>query len=449
MGYILYTPTETADTFSQKTFGSLAELAKWAVAQALEAPIPTVASATVIPEVAPAPVIPIYPEVSSVTLTPDVSAPTADVSAAAVDMAGWFSEESESPWKKVLTEKNWVGAACLFRNLIEKCYSCNFDTPEPTFMSMLHGPTSTHAIKSTPFEVIDILYSLCKKEPVHVIERLGGCAEVQWDKLPAEFWKACDAEYSRAIAPFAASPKALTNPFLKDIDAIYTFFHDMTINDKWNKAALEVDDILWENTQKLTEYLVGEWVAGRPASDEIMQFFIKLVVAGRYAPTEESERTVGASEFMDEYQRMVSGLTGHLSGEFVGWATKRVQHRHCKAALAELGIRQVRRSEGQRYIGLKLLDEGGMIHNRTYTSTSNLEPYDDSGLAPIEFEPTVKKAPEYFIRRKPNTAASQTSSDTPSNKGELVDVVDLTNSTDSYLTKLFGATVSKGHFVKK
>jgi hypothetical protein len=365
MGYILYTPTADADTFTQKSFETLKELAKWAMSEALEE---KTTSVTITPAIRND--LSLDPSRQGfesgrhmVKLTPIQEKLTPPVWN--VDASTWFAEDSTSPYKQPITGKNWIDAAHHFLGFYQnKCWK------------------RATTRNSMPYAIINLFYSLCKKYPARMMDELEGDAEVQWSELPPEFWAACD-EQIRANFANTLQLYTATHPLLIQIDRIYRFFLLTSHCSYWSPKNINIAGIPWKNPCRLTEHLVQEWYTGNKASDEIQEFMIKMIIGRNYDVEPSKEKTVGAAEFMEDFKRLVSQLD--LPEEFLAWATKGVQHRHCKKALEEMGIQQVRRAEGQRYVGIRMTPAGvGSAFSLEFAADEAIVPYKDGELAPYD-----------------------------------------------------------------
>jgi hypothetical protein len=382
MGYIVYIPAG-ADTFTQKSFATMKELAKWAMNEALDKTAPSV---TVSPSV-----VAVDPSRKGFTsgrqineLTPAIQEKPAEP-VWNVDTSTWFAEDSSSPYKECLKLKLWNDVAYYYLDFFHKKCWKRATTP-----------------KSIPHELIHFFYRLCKKYPARMMEELEGDTEVHWDELPPEFWAVCDKQICSNFK-YTITRYEPTYPLLAQINRIYQFFFNNSHSSYWNAKNINLAGIHWKDAQRLTEHLVQEWYAGNKARDEIHEFMIKMVIGRNYDGEPSKDKTVGAAEFMEDFKRLVSQLD--LPEEFLAWATKGVQHRHCKEALEELGIQQVRRAEGQRYVGIRLLpDLVGSAFSLEFAADELIVPYADGGLAPFNGE--IPFLPSHFFRVDGNTVPS-------------------------------------------
>jgi hypothetical protein len=110
-------------------------------------------------------------------------------------------------------------------------------------------------------------------------------------------------------------------------------------------------------TDEVALSLISEWWSGNKTTDAIRELLVKLVTVNFYKTSIKADKSksVGSSEFLEQFFTYAMKL--ELPAEFIAWAIKGTTHRHCKKALQEIGVPQVRRAEGQRFVGLFALSE--------------------------------------------------------------------------------------------
>jgi hypothetical protein len=105
-----------------------------------------------------------------------------------------------------------------------------------------------------------------------------------------------------------------------------------------------------------------------------------------------------------------------LPTEFVRWVMQGITFVNCKKAVSELGIRQVRRAEGQRFTGLQSIqDQSNILYDCILVDTT-VEPFNDDGIF-LEsnfadlgrvFGPTVLDIPDCIRPTPSNVSNAQT-----------------------------------------
>lgn len=358
MTYIVYIPDVARGeaAYTQRSFGSLKDLARWAMDSVLDGPADTqtndmikhtiVTSTTSMPETSTVKSIEVRPMHEILTsLTEekeaaDVSANTTGVATEPEwdeDTSGWFTEESKQ--SKFLAARDWPHfASGVIYEIFENSFTYTMETT-----GVLH-----------PEDVSLFLNTAIKYLPTLCEDLAPTYANVRWSILPLCFYKQLEIEMKDKIMRSGASPiYNAKHPVVKTFCEMINFFRDGKRHISWKTIPVTFHGLEMFKTSPLdfAEVLVREWWNGDRTTDEIREFMIKLTVLRFFVNSPNKSTTVGSAEFLDQFFKHVMNLA--MPKDFISWAIKGTSHRHCKKALQELEIQQARRAEGQRYVGLE------------------------------------------------------------------------------------------------
>lgn len=356
MTYIVYIPDVARGeaAYTQRSFGTLKDLARWAMDAALESntmnAAPAVEVAAVVEEI-PRPMdIREMVDLRAVVLEPKIEEKDKekdkekekekDVSAGEwnVDTSTWFEEESAV--SKLIEERNWKKFAAYVFNTLEK-------------NAFTFSRESRDILTSADFYLF--MRTAFNYLPALTEDLLPELVGVQWELLPAEFKSSietCCADniwYSdRKLQTWAVC----NHPVAKNFFEIIKFFREGKRHNSWKSDTVFFQGMELHKapTHQIGLALIKAWWSGDKTTDEIREFMIKLTALNFFVNGNRTT-SVGSAEFLDQFFKHVMSLT--LPAEFVAWAIKGITHRHCKRALQELDIVQARRAEGQRFIGLE------------------------------------------------------------------------------------------------
>jgi hypothetical protein len=132
----------------------------------------------------------------------------------------------------------------------------------------------------------------------------------------------------------------------------------------WGESlSIKFGDLTWPNkgsAEEIVMKIVEEYGILTKPTAAIREFFVKLYTVQRYA--RGGQTLVGSTDFLDTYVEdtkvaQVSVDTydhcfTSLPLPFRKWLGGATTHKDCKAALESLGIQQVRRAEGQKYLDM-------------------------------------------------------------------------------------------------
>ena len=315
MAYIVYIPDVERGplAYTQRQFATIKELARWAMDAALE-------EAPAAPAVAP------------------VAAPTPAVIVKEtgwnVDTSSWL--EPTDPLFEALGASDWPAVAEYFCTTIRKT-------------GFKEAVTSWYVSE----EELALFSKLIVESPVsHVVGSLLPDTTCRWDLLPTEFAGACRAWEIQTANTRWFSHLVPCMPATEDFHAVYTFIKEGKRYTAWKDTTIELEGVgEWnqQNTGAIVEALVRAWWHGEKVSPEVRAFLMKACIVRLF--DQQQGTTFGAEEFLTTFTRM-SRKDVSLPPALIDWAMQGLSHKHCKAVLGELGITQVRRSDGQKYVGL-------------------------------------------------------------------------------------------------
>jgi hypothetical protein len=125
----------------------------------------------------------------------------------------------------------------------------------------------------------------------------------------------------------------------------------------------------------------------------IREFFVKLYTVQRYA--RGGQTPIGSTEFLDTYVEDTRSdqvsvdkydyCFTSLPLPFRKWLGGATTHKDCKAALESLGIQQVRRAEGQKYLDIHRvpIEPAATDLSSKWKLAGEIEAYSGGSMAPI------------------------------------------------------------------
>lgn len=381
MTYTVYIPdVERGPTaYTQRAFTSIKELARWAMDEALAEPprvdvvdvepmikaaqamVPTVASLFHEKLKENTGVEELLAELTKVGLSmgqkpvesppPEATVGEPPVEESPVwdlDTDAWFAADDslDQTFKGPVGERNWRSVATKFCDKIVETGFENFDvrktqTDENGVKRMVHNPN--HIVMRSD---LAIALQLAVDHAALVGADLFPEVPVRWELLPPEFKEEC-RKYIQRRNPIEIALWP-SNPLTKGIYQIIRFFADGKRHQSWSDANLSSGTFRLGGGPTAIQ-LISDWWSGVRASDAVREFMIKAVTVRTYAS--EGGSDIGGAEFLSAYTGHVAKM--ELPAVFIEWATRGTTHRHCKKALGELGVGQVRTAAGQRYKGLR------------------------------------------------------------------------------------------------
>jgi hypothetical protein len=379
MTYIVYIPDVARGeaAYTQRSFGSLKDLARWAMDAALDgptqAPAPEIIKHEMVTPVAkPVDVRPINKILTSLAeekkvIVSDASANTPVAVAAEPewneDTSGWFTEESRL--SKTLEARDWPHFASeVINTLLENAFTLSLDPSD-----LLR-----------PEDVRLFLNTVIKYLPTLGEELAPVLADVRWNVLPAKFQKQLKIEANDKIMRMGMYPsRKAKHPVAKAFCEMISFFRDGKRHISWKSMPVTFRELEMFKTSPLdfAEALMTEWWNGERTTDDIREFMIKLTALRFFVNSSNKSTTVGSAEFLDQFFKHVMNLA--MPKDFIAWAIKGTTHRHCKKALQELEIQQARRAEGQRYVGLEEIKDPLDEESSKYSYEFNYELYEPFG----------------------------------------------------------------------
>lgn len=244
------------------------------------------------------------------------------------------------------------------------------------------------------------LLNLYFKNPSLYSGDLSTKSGVYWDRLPEQF-----REEACTLLSMKAGELNEVETLPHQLLAIYKFLQAGRYLSGWGDSLnITFDDLAWPDkmfAEKIVMKIADEYGTLQRPSSKIRTFFVKLYTIQRY--THGGTTTIGSTEFLDTYvadanlEEVSVSIYDYcfttLPLHFRRWLAAATTHKDCKAALEDLGIKQVRRSEGQRYLDIQRVPiEPVFVEGPTsktvplagkWKITGELEAYDGGGMAPF------------------------------------------------------------------
>jgi hypothetical protein len=128
-------------------------------------------------------------------------------------------------------------------------------------------------------------------------------------------------------------------------------------NENWKAVTFE-GVAAWEEATvpQIVKGLLLDWCRGDTPSEAVRNFVLKMYIVRNYqVATSPPGQAVGSTEFLSTFlsDMCVTGSPSlPLPSAFASWVVKGTTYAHCKAAFADLGIKQVRKAGGQFFANL-------------------------------------------------------------------------------------------------
>jgi hypothetical protein len=342
MAYILYIPDE--DTYTQKEFDTLRDIAQWSIVAALNEPV----------------------ELSHILyINKGGDTYTRKQFETLADLARWSvldalnggesepkkEEEAVAPVEVAVTVQKptvAVDYAMLAKKFLTEVFSTAF-----------RFETCRNAKEAVSFEDARFFLQILANHASVIASTFAPSDDtgIQWTSLPAEFiielqktvatfspldYEGCGRDM---VALYAAHPTA------KEVFNLINIFRSWSFHTSWSDYTIGYKGSTFTEHElnRLMVTLIGEWLCNVPISDELHDMMIKLITIQclqKGAP----DITMGSNDFLSYYHGKLSKI---FPSSFYLWVVRGSQHRHCKKALEELGISQVRRAGGQKFIGIQ------------------------------------------------------------------------------------------------
>lgn len=303
--HVLYINTES-DIYKRKQFESLAELARWAVLEALEGDVSTD---------------------SSVKVEKEKEKVTEIVPPHYGKLAGSFLDEA-------------------FNTAFRYCA----------------GPASGDAQISD--EDVNLFLRILARHPqVAASTFLTSDSGINWASLPAEFIVELQPKAAAYVHKRGSNYSCLVaaHPTTIETFKIIHAFRSWHIEHKsWGDYTLSYKGQSFTPTglNNLMNILIGEWLCNAPISDELHELMIKLITF-RFLMKTIPDATMGSQDFLSYYHNKLNSI---FPSSFYLWVIRGSHYRHCKKALEDIGISQVRRAGGQKFIGIQEVGANVPMH---------------------------------------------------------------------------------------
>lgn len=271
-----------------------------------------------------------------------------------LDTDAWFATDDtlDQAFKGPVGERDWKSVAKMFCDKLVETGFEKFDVKkeemcEDGVKRMVHNPN--HLVMRSD---LAIGLQLAIEHAAVVGADLFPEVPVRWELLPPEFKEQCQA-YIQKMNPLEVFLWP-SNPLTTGVYQIVRFFTDGKRHETWVHANMASGPFSLGADTAIK--LISEWWSGVRASDAIRELMIKAVTVRTYA---SEGGDIGGAEFLTAYTGHVTKL--ELPAAFVEWATRGTTHRHCKKALGELGVGQVRTAAGQRYKSLRPITKESLM----------------------------------------------------------------------------------------
>lgn len=197
------------------------------------------------------------------------------------------------------------------------------------------------------------------KQPTLYSGNLTATSGVYWERLPELF-----REEARTLIGMNTGALNEAETLPSQLFAIYKFLQAGRYMSGWGESlSIKFGDITWPNkglAEEIVMKIVEEYGTLTKPTAAIREFFVKLYTVQRY--TRGGQTLVGSTDFLDTYvedtkaEQVSVDTYDHcftsLPLLFRKWLGGATTHKDCKAALESLGIQQVRRAEGQKYLDM-------------------------------------------------------------------------------------------------
>jgi hypothetical protein len=297
-------------------------------------------------------------------------------------------EEEEEVKKKKVAVADWKeDAEAYMKSVFEK----------------LRGKQTPYVSTIYPEEFMKFVKKVIIANPTYIRDTFFYTIPTDWHTLPPEFAEAC----RNVDTPpgYVYTPETAT---LSTLYSIYTFFKEGVHDCSWGSSIIPMSQqphsagdvpaeapgpkdsmgrsppsvlsfrgIQWGNTDLLAGEVISAWCKGEKIADDMREFLIKAIVVRFFEKRDNA--SYGSTEFFNLFLEQPG--KAKLPQVFVQWFLAGLQHRHCKEALLALGLQQVRRAEGQRFIGLKLASNIGS----SLVCMDNMMAMDECTLAPYDY----------------------------------------------------------------
>jgi hypothetical protein len=246
------------------------------------------------------------------------------------------------------------------------------------------------------------LLTLYFKHPHLFSGNLAATSGVYWERLPEEF-----KNEARGFIATQTGALNATEIIPRELFAVYKFLQAGRYLTGWGESLIiTLGETVWpskEAAEEIVLKIADEYGTLTKPSAALREFFVKIYAVQRY--TRKAQTTIGSTEFLDVYveDANAEGLSVEeydhcfrtLPLSFRTWLATGTTHKDCKAALESLGVQQVRRSEGQRYLNIERVEyepvelqpvisttrEFGKTMNGSWKLAGELDAFASTGLA--------------------------------------------------------------------
>lgn len=373
MAYILYIPnTECGPSaYTQRSFETLRELARWSMEQALDSPAPAL-----VPPPAPAPIqivdyLPVIQQSTPLESLIEESIERKPISYYLNPMC----QSDEIPdfirsLDQLIVDKNWeevakkYSAYMPFSTPISRSSQFNQSMPadEVEFITKLVYNYAA-VIPTSPL----IRYNTSKFNPnveTYLLEIMRGKENLIFLENKGGY-------------------------HLSDAIQVYRVLREFLFHPSWEwlgrKLYPGISLPAFRNTLEHMnmDYLVNlcsTWIREEEPTDSMRELIISLYTVQTYKyVSNATSQHIGSSNFLTTYINSMTAGDTNISNSlnalplrFRLWISDGVTHSTCTSSLEKLGVPKVRRAEGQRYIGLEALPAASQDRALTYYSLMNV-----------------------------------------------------------------------------
>lgn len=402
MAYIVFIPTTSQGetTYIQRTFTDMKGIAKWAMNAVLDPEATETATKTEQKPVAniegvpvPVPVSasnqvpchPSYPFVSDKTIKEygkeyaflfetNAKPPTEEIPEPvwSVDTEAWFMDISDSPFVSSIIHKNWKA---LSKKFIDTVKTNGFKP---------YGDISNWVVTTEDYRQI---LNVVLKTAELIQDEMPGLKDsgVHWEQLPPVFFKTCkdliETQEARETMWLKNNDSSFLTTNCELIQNIFTMirFFSLCSKSQWLSNLIGTKTYTYvPSDPDIVVKLINEWKSGKKASDDIREFILKMIVIQSF--TKSDAKSVGSNDFRETYMEIVKKFKW-LPEPFLEWATKATSFANCKKALEEIGILQIRKTEGQRFMNIEIVAND--LNNWEIPNALDLRTRKSNNLAPI------------------------------------------------------------------
>ncbi len=197
-------------------------------------------------------------------------------------------------------------------------------------------------------------------------------SNILWEHMPKDFLKECNEYYKRNML---FRPATMKYDILTDALKIYRYCKNTVYHKSWSSVVSSQVTL----TGSSIRTLLSDWIQGRTVSEYHRDQIMTLLVVSNFAKEDSSSSALtkyyyGSNDFSRVFLDAAEKEDG-LPRSFKAWATGGITFKKLKNILTGLGVQQVRRAEGQRYQGIRRINQNTQPNDMRYLRICEPEAY--------------------------------------------------------------------------